>query len=260
MNIIQKAKNMLKISKSKVVSAGKYSYQCIKKIKPIYSKLLKQHKKMTITVISVVILILIILILSLGVSSNLKTRTSSQLTNNGLLSNSSKSSNDAQQYLAGDYLKLRLQDISDQLSTVLTLLNQSNGADARRKIAVLMDQMKTLSSESNQLMTRQIQESTASLQKQLKVIQHQLDQLKEAQKHIKYLKVSDLPFHVISIDNIQQNNVVTIDYNKTTFPIEIGSYVAGWKLIAADFVDQKAEFINSKEQHVVVDLNRMESK
>lgn len=257
MNIIQKAKNMLKISKSKVVSAGKYSYQCIKKIKPIYSKLLQQHKKLTIAITSVVILTLIILILSFGVSSNSKTRASSQLTNNELLS---KSSNGAQQFLAGDYLKLRLQDISDQLSTVLTQLNQSNGADARRKIAVLMDQMKTLSSESNKLVTRQIQDSTNSLQRQLKVIQHQLDQLKEAQKHVKYLKVSDLPLHVISIDNIQQNNVVTIDYNKTTFPIEIGSYVAGWKLIAADFVDQKAEFINSKEQHVVVDLNRMESK
>ena len=161
---------------------------------------------------------------------------------------------------AGDYLTERLQDISDQLITIHHQLDQTNNDEVKQQIASLIDQIKTLSSESNKMITQQIQESTHLLQKQLFLINARLIKLQAAQKHIKYLKTKDLPFQVISIDNIQQNNVVTIVYNKTTFPIEMGSYVAGWKLISADFVTQETEFVNSKSQHVIVDLNRLNSK
>jgi hypothetical protein len=57
-----------------------------------------------------------------------------------------------------------------------------------------------------------------------------------------------------------QNNVVTLNYNNTVFPIGIDNYVAGWKLIRADFTKQQAEFINKKNQHVIVDLNRMQER
>ena len=159
---------------------------------------------------------------------------------------------------AGDYLQQRLQDISDQLATIRLRLDQTNSDALSQQVNGIIDQMKDLSSTSNQLITDQIQSSTATLQKQLQSIHTVLVKLQKEEEHVKYLKPSDLPFKVVSIDNIQQNNVVTIDYNDTTFPIEAGSYVAIWKLISADFVAQKAEFVNSKKQHVVVDLNRLE--
>ena len=147
---------------------------------------------------------------------------------------------------AGDYLQQRLQDISDQLATIRQRLDQTNSDALSQQVNGIIDQMKDLSSESSQLITDQIQSSTATLQKQLQAIHIALVKLQKEQEHVKYLKSSDLPFKVNAIDNIQENNVVTIDYHDTTFPIEVGSYVAAWKLISADFVAQKAEFINSK--------------
>jgi hypothetical protein len=164
---------------------------------------------------------------------------------------------------AGDYIKQRLQDISDQLGTIRTNLSgngAANFASISKQLSDLIEQTRQLSSESNKIITQQIQKSTGQLKKQLTSINAELIKLQQEQKRIKYLKPTDLPFKVVSIDNIQQNNVVTINYSNTTFPIEINSYVAGWKLIRADFVGQKAEFVNAQHQHVIVDLNRMAGK
>lgn len=229
---------------------GKFVQEVKRTATPIFKTLLKKGKKVW-WMSGIVIIVIVIMVVAIATS----TSSDSNRNNASLIKQVSVSTHTTQ---AGDYLQQRLQDISDQLATIRQRLDQSNSDALSQQVNGIIDQMKDLSSESNKLITDQIQASTATLQKQLQTINTALIKLQKEQEHVKYLKPGDLPFKVVSIDNIQQNNVVTIDYNDTTFPIEVGSYVAAWKLISADFVSQKAEFINSKKQHVVVDLNRME--
>lgn len=174
---------------------------------------------------------------------------------------SSLSSTSVSKTQAGDYLTQRLQDISDQLATIRSRLDgdgSANFTSLSQQLTSLIDQTKALSSESNKMITDQIQESSTALKQQLTLMTAALVKLQKQQQHVKYLKPRDLPFTLASIDNIQQSNIVTINYDHMIFPIEIDSYVAGWKLINADFVGQTAEFVNAKKQHVIVDLNRMQ--
>lgn len=155
----------------------------------------------------------------------------------------------------------QLNDIAIKLATIGHDISRKNAVvdldPVRQEIMAVENQTRTLSAKSNDLISHQISASTSQLETKLADISGQLKRLEDEKKHIKFLEVSDLPFVVNQIDNIQQENVVTISYNHTTFPINIGGYIAGWKLISADFSTQKAEFVNAKKQHVVVDLNRL---
>jgi hypothetical protein len=117
-----------------------------------------------------------------------------------------------------------------------------------------------LAAESRQMISNQIQQSTVDLTQHLTVMNARLEKLEQEKKQAVYLQPSNLPFQIQHIDNIQQHNVVTVYYDNTTFPLDIGDYLASWKLIAADFSRQKAEFMNNKQQYVVVDLNQVNEK
>jgi hypothetical protein len=162
-----------------------------------------------------------------------------------------------------NYLGTELNDLAVKLANIqqkLTSGNIVNLDPITQQLADLAKQSQDLAAKSNDLIKDQIETSTKELTAKLSVIKKQLTKLEDAQKHIRYLKPSNLPFTVIALDNIQQNNVVTIRYNHTTMPLTIGDYLAGWKLINADFANQKCEFVNQKGQHVVVDLNFTEIK
>jgi len=209
-------------------------------------KAIFEHKKIGL-IIGAIILVLIIsaVIVSSSTTSDDKTT-------------SFKSAHHGQ---SGDSIDQRLQDISDQLTTIRSHLSSGGTISLdsiNQQLQSLGSDLKQLSSDSNKLIGDEITSSTAELQKELVHVNAQIKKLEELEHHVKYLNPSDLPFQVIAVDNIQQNEVVTINYNHASFPVEIGGYIASWKLIAADFVSQKAEFINAKKQHVVIDLNRVE--
>lgn len=161
--------------------------------------------------------------------------------------------------LAKNYITKHLQNISGQLVALERHLDRKdldNRTVIKHKLAELASQTRQLSARSEKTIEQQVSSATLPLRKQLTKINEQLFYLQKQQKHIKYLAVHALPFKVVSIDNIQQNNVVTINYNHTVFALEVDSYLAGWKLIEADFASQKCQFVNGKQQHVAVDLNR----
>ena len=217
-----------------------------------YAPILKRYKKIIIISGSILVVIIIAILIISGKNPH-----------NAADIKSVKTTALSSKTAAGDYIKQRLKDISDQLVTIRNRLDESgatNFATINRQLASLISEMKELSSESNKMITQQIQKSTAQLKRQLVLINLELSRLQQEQKKIKYLKPAALPFQIISIDNIQQNNVVTLNYNNTTFPIGIDSYVAGWKLIRADFTEQQAEFVNKKSQHVIIDLNRVQER
>ena len=160
------------------------------------------------------------------------------------------------------FLGKQLEDIAIKLAKIQTELAKNTGVldldPIKEQIKQLVAQTQDLSDKSSGIISKQIQDNTEQLKIELNIIKAKLTMLQQEKQKIAYLKPVDLPFTVVSLDNIQQNNVVTVNYDYQTIPINIGDYLAGWKLINADFADQKAEFINQKNQHIIVDLNHLD--
>lgn len=152
-----------------------------------------------------------------------------------------------------DALSMTLSHIERTLSEKRSVVNVES---LRKELARARGQATALAKQSNQLITQAIAKSTAQLNTRLETITQQLKMLQEKGKKIVFVHPSTLPFKVISINNIQQNDIVTIRYNHTTWPLNIGDYLAGWRLIHADFSAQRAEFVNQQKQHVMISLNR----
>jgi hypothetical protein len=127
-------------------------------------------------------------------------------------------------------------------------------------LAKLKERTEQVALESRQVISHQIEQATLDLNQHLTVLTARLEKLEKEKTQAVYLFPSSLPFEIQHIDTIQQSTIVTVYYDNTTFPLEVGDYLAGWKLISVDFTEQKAEFINQKRQHVVVDLNHLNEK
>jgi hypothetical protein len=69
-----------------------------------------------------------------------------------------------------------------------------------------------------------------------------------------YLDVSALPFHVISVDVIAEQSYVSVDYANHILPFAISDFLAGWRVVSADYDSGIAEFVNEKNQYVKVSL------
>lgn len=154
-----------------------------------------------------------------------------------------------------------LEDITKKLANLEEKLS-SDGAvvnvqSIQSDIKSIQKKSEQLSEGSNEFIKAQIKKSNEELSAKIDGLSKELASLKAEKKQTKFLNVEDLPYQVISVDNIQQQNIVTVSYDNSVFPMDIGDYLASWKLISADFVSQKAEFVNKKNQHIVVDLNRI---
>lgn len=69
-----------------------------------------------------------------------------------------------------------------------------------------------------------------------------------------YLRADALPFHVMSIDVIAGRVYVSVDYDHRILPLGVGDFLAGWRLNNASYDTSKAEFVNEKNQFVMVNL------
>ena len=159
-------------------------------------------------------------------------------------------------------LSVQLNSIARQVTQIRQELGnnqlQINLDSVNAELAKVSHQAEQLAAKSDDLITNEIKSSSKQLAAKLNKITNELHKLQQERKIVTYLKPANLPFKIISIDNIQQQNIVSVNYNHTDFPLEIGDYLTGWKLVKADFASQRAEFINHKNQHVVIDLNRIE--
>lgn len=178
-----------------------------------------------------------------------------------------KSSNKSTEALKNpktDYLTIQLNDISQKLNNLQIKMSNQNAVvnldPIKDQISKLALKTKSLSEHSNEIISKQIENNTNKMLNKLSIIKAKLEKLQNEKKRNVYLKSDNLPFEVISIDNIERQNIITVSYNHKIFPLDVNDYLAGWKLISADFASQKCEFINNKKQHVLVDLNRIEQK
>ena len=154
-----------------------------------------------------------------------------------------------------------LDDISAKLANIEQKLGQRhayvNLDEVRKSLGSLNAQVGNLANHSNQIVTAQIKSSTKQLQGQLSTIKQELAVITAKKTHHKMMNVSALPFKVMSIDNIQQHEVVTIRYANRILPIDIGDSIANWALVSANTVDQKAQFRTTNNNYVLVDLNEL---
>lgn len=127
------------------------------------------------------------------------------------------------------------------------------------QISSLAKETEELNSSSQNMLHEAINNATSDLKAKLSSIEQELSALKKEQLSASFVKEENLPFKVLHIDNIQGNNVATVRYNNTYFPLTEGEHLAGWKVIKSEFDSQKLELINEKGEHVLVALNNSKS-
>lgn len=152
---------------------------------------------------------------------------------------------------------------NDNLVNITTKLNNieseilkpsTNIEPLQEQITNLAEETKVLNKENKELFSTSIDNVARDLKDSLSDIENELSDLKEKQKQAVFIKAENLPFSVLHIDNIQGNNITTIRYNNTIFPLTQSENLAGWKLIRVGFHEQEAEFVNEKNEHVLISL------
>lgn len=155
------------------------------------------------------------------------------------------------------YLSTDLNNISSKLNKIEEQLGRPaiNIEPIQQQLSSLAVETEKLSNNSRDIIRSAIDTANEDLREKLSNIENELADLKEKQKVSTYIKAENLPFETLHIDNIQGQSVVTVRYNSTIFPMTVGDYLAGWKLVKAEFNNQEVEYINSKEEHILLSFN-----
>ncbi len=74
-----------------------------------------------------------------------------------------------------------------------------------------------------------------------------------------HVSAARLPFTVVSIDNIQQADVVTVSYSRRILPLEVGELLAGWRLSSANSANMTAEFTDNHHDVATIALNQADT-
>jgi hypothetical protein len=154
-------------------------------------------------------------------------------------------------------MALTLAHIEQQLSAHRGGQGGVSLQELRPILAALQAKMNRLAAHSDQLIQQQIQRSTAQLSSQLTAMNHTLAQMNPDTTHHRALTSASLPFQVVSIDTIQQSEVVTVRYAHRLVPLDVGDSLAGWRLATARDINQQAQFINAQSDSVSIDLNEI---
>lgn len=125
----------------------------------------------------------------------------------------------------------------------------------KQNLLELSTQITDMRDANAESLSQVIKEENTVVNQKLDALQTDVTALKDSRESIKYLDEKALPFHVESIDAIQQQVVVTVRYDNKSQPLDTSFSLAGWELIHASFSQQIAEFSNKDDAHVVVNLN-----
>lgn len=154
-----------------------------------------------------------------------------------------------------------LADIQTKLAMIEQQLNQQNTASTLKpmtaQLGSLHQTLVNLQQKNRQQMNEQLAKDNAATTGQIQALRNELATLRQLlqRNQVMVLKPEALPFRVTAIDMIQGQAVVTLQYDYKSFPIQKGDSIAGWQLNQVDYAQQKAEFIDSKQQHVLIDFS-----
>jgi hypothetical protein len=206
-------------------------------------------KKIRIGLAATVIVIIAIAMITLGHDTNHEKSIRVDKPNASLSQNLDTHDNPSQE---------QINDIISKLANIELAVNTHKGDDQIESITNalknLEQQTEAIASHNKDDMVDNIDRNTTQLQDQLKKISDELKALKESHTHHTYVDSQYLPFKVISIDNLQENTMVTIHYAHRDIPVMVGDSMAGWTLIDASFSSQKATFTNKASNFVLVNL------
>lgn len=152
----------------------------------------------------------------------------------------------------------QLADISDKLANIEQQLNVPAAptpvdlGSVKQPLAALQNKMDSLTSQTNEIAAA-IKANTGEVSKQMLKLEQELQSVGGVHHEV---DASSLPFSVQSIDNIQESNVVTVQFNHTFLPLVAGDSISGWTLIGASNTNQSAEFKNANNDYVDIDLKR----
>lgn len=133
----------------------------------------------------------------------------------------------------------------------------SNDGKIESQLGLLTGSISALSNQLDKTLSTSIEAGNTLIQSQLSEVNQSIEAIKSSENPIQYLKPSDLPFDVIAIDSIEGQPVVSANYDYKTVALSVGFSLAGWSLEKADYGRQRAEFINPKHQHVLIQLDRL---
>jgi len=119
-----------------------------------------------------------------------------------------------------------LESIQQQLSTIEHAVKLES-RDVNLK--PLKEELTLLAARVNQLQTvnpEQLSQTKEALSTQLDTMQSVINHLDKSSTKATYLKPSNLPFHVTSLDSIQQSAVASVSYDFKVIPLEKGDSLA----------------------------------
>ncbi|OGT35645.1 MAG: hypothetical protein A3F11_06995 [Gammaproteobacteria bacterium RIFCSPHIGHO2_12_FULL_37_14] len=216
----------------------------------VYSKIKISSRNIKIIIIAVVILALAIFVLKLPVNKKEINNANMIIKNNAAVVTASK-----------NMMQNQLNDISDKLANIESSLSKKDAYvdidTIKSTVASLITQINQITQKDDNAITAQITQGNDQLNTQLKTIKNTLSEIKQQNVHHTVIPASNLPFQVMSIDNIQENDIVTINYENHIAPLEINESLAGWRLVKANTNDQKATFENKAKNYVKIDLNNV---
>ena len=148
-------------------------------------------------------------------------------------------------------LQQQINDLTKALNTPQAVVDVDS---LKQGLSQISSQIDTLQKDNATSLKEIMENENAVVNKKLDDLQAGVTELKDLQHPIKYLPAKELPFAVQSIDLIQQQPVVTIAYANKSQPLDLGYSVAGWELIKANYTQQRAEFKNKDDMHIVINL------
>jgi hypothetical protein len=207
-----------------------------------FKQLSKKHQKIVISGFAVVGVILAVLS---GVHVLSATQSEAGHLNAAIYYQAKKSAKDL------DALSDQVTRITEQLSSKRSVVDMDAIKQSLIQVTI---QIKSISDENAESLRQFIQDENIVVNKKLDSLQLGVNSLQENMHKVTYVDEKELPFTVESVDLIQQQAVVTVRYDYKSQPLDVGYSMAGWELIKADFSKQTAEFINKKDQHILVHL------
>lgn len=157
----------------------------------------------------------------------------------------------------------RLDEMSSQLIQLQKTINQPQVTTNLNPIQQNLNQLTQLISEvkfkNGEELKQLFNEHRQEISHKLNVIHAGIDSLEHQQHPIKWLPATALPFKVVSIDTIQQHPIVSVAYHYQTVPLEVHDALAGWTVVATHYAQQKVEFKNKEDVHVLISLTDNEA-
>lgn len=153
-------------------------------------------------------------------------------------------------------LAYELKAIKEQLITLKNDLKHINAEPEDHQLLVNIDSLK------HDLATVATSSDIKQLQDKLNLIRSDINsQVNDLRKeindkilHKETLNASVLPFQVLSVDMINGQPFVNVEFDHHIAPLSVGDVLSGWRLFSADYDSATAQFLNEHNQYVKVNL------